>query len=110
MTLRSDKGVVPSGGSDEEDLMALHTGCPGAVTLREVRPEDIVCPQCGSEVEIWSDEPVAQCRQCGSWVRRERGASCIDWCPAAKECVGLAKYERLMKNRPPEGGAEEKAE
>lgn len=48
--------------------MALIKGCPGAVTFREVRPEDIVCPQCGNEVEIWSDEPVARCRQCGFYL------------------------------------------
>lgn len=89
--------------------MALVKGCPGAVTFREVRPEDIVCPQCGNEVEIWSDEPVAQCRQCGFWVSKERGASCIDWCAYAKECIGLAKYERLMKNRPLQTKAEENA-
>jgi DNA-directed RNA polymerase subunit RPC12/RpoP len=82
--------------------MALIKGCPGAVTFREVRPEDIVCPQCGGEVEIWSDEPVARCRQCGFWVSKERGSSCIDWCAYAKECIGLAKYERLMKTRPPQ--------
>ena len=88
--------------------MALHKGCPGAVALREVRPEDIVCPECGSKVEIWSDEPVAQCRQCGFWVSHERGASCIDWCASAKECIGLAKYERLTKSRPLESQPEER--
>ena len=71
-------------------------------------PEDVVCPQCGKEVESWSDEPVAQGRQCGSWVSQERGASCIDWCAAAKEPIGLEEYERLRKNRPPETCAEEK--
>jgi DNA-directed RNA polymerase subunit RPC12/RpoP len=72
--------------------MALIKGCPGAVTFRQVRPEDIVCPQCGNEVEIWSDEPLARCRQA-----------------SAKECIGLAKYERLMKNRPLQTAAEENA-
>lgn len=88
--------------------MALNKNCPGAVTFREVRPEYILCPECGNEVEIWSDEMVARCRQCGSLVSRERGASCIDWCVYAKECIGLAKYERLIQNRPPQTKAEAK--
>lgn len=50
---------------------------------------------------------VARCCQCGFWVSQERGASCIDWCAVAKECIGLAKYERLMKSRPPDTTAEE---
>jgi len=89
--------------------MASNKHCPGAVTLREVRPEYIVCPECGNEVEIWSDEPMARCRQCGFWVTRERGASCIDWCAYARECIGLARYERLMKNRPPQTRTEARA-
>jgi len=50
---------------------------------------------------------VAQCRRRGFWVSQERSASCIDWCAAAKECIGLERYERLMKRRPPDTAAEE---
>jgi hypothetical protein len=25
--------------------------------------------------------------------------TCIEWCPAAKECIGVEKYERLTKGR-----------
>jgi hypothetical protein len=42
-------------------------------------------------------------------VRIEEGvepsAGSVHW----KECIGLAKYERLMKNRPPQPEAEENA-
>ncbi|MBN1660660.1 MAG: hypothetical protein JXA93_19850 [Anaerolineae bacterium] len=75
-------------------------GCPGAIAFREARPEDIDCPHCGEEMEIWSDEPVARCSHCGLYVSKERGASCIDWCKAAAECIGLEAYERLKKVRP----------
>ena len=76
--------------------MSLFKGCPGAINFREVRPDDIECPFCGTEVEIWSDEATAKCPGCGREVTQSRGASCIDWCTCARECVGDEKYERLM--------------
>ena len=76
--------------------MAFLRGCPGAARFTEVRPECVECPFCGAETEIWSDEPLAKCPNCGREVTRSRGASCIDWCAHARECVGQQKYERLM--------------
>jgi hypothetical protein len=76
--------------------MTMFKGCPGAISFREVRPEYIDCPFCGTELEIWSDEPMARCPDCGCEATRSRGASCIDWCASARECVGSEKYERLM--------------
>ncbi len=80
--------------------MSVFRGCPGAVNIREVRPEDISCPQCGSEVEIWSDELAARCPQCGCRVSREQGQSCVDWCSFAPQCVGTEKYQRLRRVKP----------
>lgn len=77
--------------------MSLFKGCPGAINLRDVRPTDVVCPFCGAEVEIWSDEPFARCPGCDREVTQSRGASCIDWCSSARQCVGSDKYERLMR-------------
>jgi len=77
--------------------MSFLKGCPGAINLREVRPQDVACPYCGTEVEIWSDEPFARCPGCGCEVTQARGASCIDWCSQARQCVGSEKYERLMR-------------
>jgi Fe-S-cluster-containing dehydrogenase component len=37
------------------------------------------------------------CKQCGKTITRDMIPSCIEWCPAARECVGDEKYERLMK-------------
>lgn len=76
--------------------MSLFKGCPGAINFREVRPDYINCPFCGTEVEIWSDEPLAKCPECGREVTQSRGASCVDWCTYARECVGNEKYDRLM--------------
>ena len=75
--------------------MALSKGCPGARTIQEATPEYINCPHCGGEMEIWSDELFARCPHCKGAVPRRRGASCLDWCACAGECVGLERYHRL---------------
>jgi len=80
----------------------MTSSCPGAIVLKEARPDYVDCVHCGQEMEIWSDEPLARCPSCGLWTSKERGASCIDWCRSAVECIGLEAYERLKKVRPPE--------
>lgn len=81
--------------------MTLANSCPGARLIREPTPETINCPNCGAEVEIWSDELVARCPNCLKLVPRRQGASCLDWCPHAAECVGAEKYRRLTPGRQP---------
>ncbi|MBI2831507.1 MAG: hemerythrin domain-containing protein [Chloroflexi bacterium] len=75
--------------------MTFDKSCPGSRVIREPRPELYNCPGCGREVEIWTDELKATCRNCGNKVFREQQVSCIDWCPHAKECVGPEVYARL---------------
>ncbi|MBI2328995.1 MAG: hemerythrin domain-containing protein [Chloroflexi bacterium] len=75
--------------------MVSDKSCPGTRTIREPRPEYINCPDCGKEVEIWTDELKATCPGCGNQVLRVQQASCIDWCPHARECIGPEAYERL---------------
>jgi len=75
--------------------MVFDKSCPGSRTIREPRPEYINCPDCGREVEIWTDELKAACLGCGNKVFQVQQTSCIDWCPHAKECVGPEAYERL---------------
>ena len=83
-------------GATKGDMtMVFDKSCPGSRTIREPRPESISCPDCGREVEIWTDELKATCQGCGNKVLRAQQASCIDWCPHAKECVGPEAYERL---------------
>ena len=62
--------------------------CPGSFK-RSLDSEILKCPDCGREVEIFSDEPMRACR-CGTELRREGRPSCADWCPAAAECLGEA--------------------
>ena len=74
--------------------------CPGARTVKEIRPEYIICPHCRTEVEVWSDEFRVRCSQCNAWVYRKQGATCLDWCAQAANCVGsaaLAAYKRARK-------------
>ncbi len=40
--------------------------CPGLERALTVFPEVFPCPQCGGEVEIWSDEKKGRCSTCGN--------------------------------------------
>lgn len=75
----------------------LKDGCPGSAEIRNPYPEELECLWCAAKNEIWSDEPEMNCKSCGKQISRDMASSCIQWCPAAKECVGAEKYERLMK-------------
>jgi predicted RNA-binding Zn-ribbon protein involved in translation (DUF1610 family) len=73
--------------------------CPGSQKFKQPQPENIKCPSCGSEVEIWTDEAQALCANCGKRVSRPGGQSCLDWCKYAKECVGEEVYKRYKDSR-----------
>jgi hemerythrin-like domain-containing protein/DNA-directed RNA polymerase subunit RPC12/RpoP len=75
--------------------MAMAKSCPGSRTIREPVPELVKCANCGAEVEIWSDELSAACAKCGTRAFKEQRPSCIDWCPAAKECIGIEAFKRM---------------
>ncbi len=79
--------------------MALKEGCPGSKEIRNPSPDDINCFWCDTPNEIWSDETEITCSNCGKTISRELGTTCLEWCPSAKECVGVEKYERLMKHK-----------
>jgi hypothetical protein len=73
--------------------------CPGSRLLRQPKPEVFTCPSCGKEVEIWSDEFKARCRNCGKPVYRSGAMSCLEWCAMAEECVGAQVYDSFRANR-----------
>jgi len=75
----------------------LKEGCPGSREIRSPFPEEMTCYFCGAVNEIWSDEPETDCKGCKHTIHRDMKMSCLMWCPAAKECVGAEKYERLIK-------------
>ena len=75
------------------------SNCPGSQKFKQPQPETIKCASCGEEIEIWTDEIKAVCPKCKNTVMREQGASCLDWCKYAKECVGEDIYNSFIQNR-----------
>lgn len=73
--------------------------CPGSSQFRQPEPENIKCPGCGEEIEIWTDEIQVTCPKCTKSILRQQEQSCLDWCRYAKECVGDSTYQQYMKNK-----------
>lgn len=68
--------------------------CPGQ-DMRNLRVEVYKCPNCGAEVEIFSDELKVRCHRCRKLVYKEKLPSCIDWCASARQCLGEARWREL---------------
>jgi len=61
--------------------------CPGQDANKRLETQDVKCPACGREIEMFGDEQKYHCR-CGQWVFREALPTCALWCPAAQRCLG----------------------
>ena len=68
--------------------------CPGQDT-RNLRVSLHKCPGCGAEVEIFSDEMKVKCQKCSTVVHRKQIPSCINWCAAARQCLGEERWKEL---------------
>ena len=68
--------------------------CPGQDS-RKAQAESITCIRCGYAAEIFSDEIKVRCPKCENLICKEKLSSCVDWCKAAKNCVGEAKWNKL---------------
>jgi len=68
--------------------------CPGQDT-RKLRVALYRCPNCQTEVEMFSDELKVKCHQCGKYVYKESVPSCIDWCASARQCLGEKRWKEL---------------
>ena len=77
--------------------------CPGSQQFKQPTPENINCPFCKEEVEIWTDEFQVVCPGCKKKISR-LGQSCLDWCSSAKECVGDEIYNKYKKSNNKNGG------
>lgn len=73
--------------------------CPGSEKIKKPRPENMRCPSCGGEVEVWTDEIQAICPKCKNTVIRPQQQTCLDWCSYARECAGAQKYTLYMDNK-----------
>jgi ribosomal protein S27AE len=75
----------------------MYSKCPGQDT-RKLRVELHKCPQCGSEVEIFSDEVRIKCQKCGTVVFKENLPTCIEWCASARQCLGEERWQQLQEH------------
>lgn len=75
----------------------LNNRCPGSLagtpTLKIKK-----CPECGSEVEVFSNDVKVDCEKCGFAVYNDV-ESCIQYCKYAKSCVGEELYKKLKRLR-----------
>ncbi len=72
--------------------------CPGTHLITTPELSVKICPECGSDVEIFSDEHQAQCGTCGTIVYQNI-TSCIQWCRHARECLGDDTFERMSHKK-----------
>lgn len=70
--------------------------CPGAKNLKTPTLTIKNCPQCGEEVEIFSNDTQVKCGNCGFVIYNDT-LSCIQWCRYAKECVGEEMYNTFYQ-------------
>ena len=69
--------------------------CPGAANLKTPTLSIKICPACGEEVEVFSNDSQGACGNCGFIIYNDT-LSCIQWCKYAKECVGEDMYTRFI--------------
>jgi NADH pyrophosphatase NudC (nudix superfamily) len=69
--------------------------CPGAAGLHTPTLTIRTCPQCGAEIEIFSNEVKAVCENCGFVIYQDI-QSCVQWCKYARQCVGEETYQRII--------------
>ncbi len=72
----------------------MAAGCPGQDT-RKLRVGLYKCPNCGTEVEMFSDEVKVRCYNCKEWVYKEKMPSCVEWCASARQCLGEDRWKML---------------
>ncbi len=77
-----------------EEMIIMSSQCPGQDD-RNLRVELYKCPNCGAEVEIFSDELKVKCPKCGKYIHKEKIPSCIDWCASARQCLGEEIWKEL---------------
>lgn len=70
--------------------------CPGAANLRTPTITIKKCPDCGSDVELFSIDMKMDCPGCGRPVFNNIG-SCIEYCKYAEQCLGPELYSKFKK-------------
>ena len=69
--------------------------CPGLRDFLRPTLAYVKCHVCGGNVEIWSDENVGICTECGAeWKRPDKNSSCLDYCEYADKCRGIIESRK----------------
>lgn len=74
--------------------------CPGAGNIKTPTLKIKRCPECGAEVEVFSNDFSAICKGCGFTIYEDID-SCIKWCKYAEKCVGEEVYKRFKDREKP---------
>ena len=74
----------------------MERSCPGLSDFLRPKPEYIKCPNCGGDVEIWTDEDKGECTSCGLKVSREM-QTCLDWCEYADKCRQMIAVKKIRE-------------
>ena len=72
--------------------------CPGQDS-RKLTVSNHPCPKCGYPVEFFSDELTRICPKCKAKVCQNQLPNCVQWCQAARECVGPERYDEMMRQK-----------
>ncbi|HAM37953.1 MAG: phosphohydrolase [Elusimicrobia bacterium RIFOXYC2_FULL_34_12] len=70
--------------------------CPGQ-SSRNIKVSIHICSYCGHEVEMFSDELRVKCPKCKQFIYKEKVPSCIEWCKAARECLGEERWQKMQE-------------
>ena len=76
--------------SNRENKVKNPETCPGLREFLRPTPSYVKCHVCGADVEIWSDEDVAECTECNAeWRRPDKNSSCLEYCEYADKCRSI---------------------
>ena len=79
-------------------MMSEEIHCAGRCNLGTPTLRIVKCPECGSEVELFSTDVRVRCDNCGYEVYNDINL-CVMWCRHAEECIGTEMYNRLVRDR-----------
>jgi len=50
---------------------------------------------------MFSDELRVKCPKCKQFIYKEKVPSCIEWCKAARECLGEERWQKMQTQYSP---------
>ena len=72
--------------------------CPGIEDFVRPSVKYEKCKVCGGRVEIWSDESIGVCLDCGARSEEnENTPSCLEYCEYADRCKGIIMSKKRVE-------------